>query len=322
MPKQKDYVYAVTRVRAKEVGLLDSGTIHQLVEAKDVDSMMRVLSDKGWDTKENATEDIVSSQTDKLWELIEELKIDKDELKALMVEKDFHNLKATIKGAYAEVEVEDLYQKYGSVDIEDIKKAVKEKDFSILPQYMSEYAQQAFDVLFKTGDGQLCDSILDKAALDAMTKFASQSNLDLLKSYTSLKSAISNIKIAIRGNRTGKSRKFFERYLSKTNDLNVSSLIDVATKSEEDIYSYLSTTKFKDAIEVLKKDFATFETWCDNKIVEQIRKEKYNSFTLSPIIAYIIARQMEIKNIGILIVAKRNGFSPEEINKRMRDMYV
>lgn len=321
MATQNDYIYAVTRIKAKELNLLDSSILDQLIESKDIPSAIRILKDKGWDIKDES-EDILTNQTDELWKLIEELNIDKKELSVLFVEKDFHNLKAAIKGAYAETDVSDLFQKYGMIDIENIKEAVSTKDFTILPEYIRPYAAEAFDILFKTGDGQLADSILDKGTIDVMQEFAKKSDIPLIKEYSSLKAAISNIKIAIRGNRTGKSREFFEKFLSETDKLNKSSLINAAVISEDEIYTYLELTDFKDGIEILKTDFASFECWCDDKLVSSIKKEKYNSFTMSPIIAFIIAREMEIKNVGIILVAKRNQFENEEIKKRMRDMYV
>ena len=84
----------------------------------------------------------------------------------------------------------------------------------------------------------------------------------------------------------------------------------------------METTDFKEAVDAIKTDFAVFECWCDNQIINAIRKEKYTPMTISPIIAYILARENEIKTVRILTVAKRNDLKPEEVKKRMRDMYV
>ena len=73
---------------------------------------------------------------------------------------------------------------------------------------------------------------------------------------------------------------------------------------------------------MIKEDFASFEVWADNQIIKMIKKEKYTTTTLTPIVAYILARENEIKVARILIVAKQNNLPVEEIKKRMRDMYV
>ena len=47
---------------------------------------------------------------------------------------------------------------------------VKNKEFWRLPPAMSEAAQEAYDVLLHTSDGQLCDVIVDRAALEAISE--------------------------------------------------------------------------------------------------------------------------------------------------------
>lgn len=321
MSKEDSKIYQVTRVKANEVNLLTNSVLDQIIASPDEQAMLGILKDHGYDTK-GSSDSIVKSETNKLWKFISELGLKKSDLSTMLVENDFHNLKVEIKGAYKNVDVSNLYQRYGLVDIEKIKQAVAEKKFSILPDYMQKYAEEAFDVLFKTGDGQLADSIIDKGSLKAMNTFAEKSDLKLLKEYASLRTAIADIKIAIRGVRAGKPKDFFEKYMQETDVISVSSLAHAASITEDEIYSYLEITDFKDAIDMIKNDLTLFEVWCDNKLIDTIKKEKFNSFTLSPVIAYIIARQIEIKNVGILLVAKRNDFSEEEITKRMRDMYV
>ena len=65
-----------------------------------------------------------------------------------------------------------------------------------------------------------------------------------------------------------------------------------------------------------------FETWADNKIMEDIEKQKYVFTTISPIIAYILARQNEIKNVNIIIASKKNGINEEDIRKMVTKSYV
>ena len=90
----------------------------------------------------------------------------------------------------------------------------------------------------------------------------------------------------------------------------------------EAVYSYLETTVFKEVLDLIMEDFTAFEVWADNQIIKMIKKEKYTTTTITPIVAYILARENEIKVARILLVAKQNNLPVEEIKKRMRDMYV
>jgi V/A-type H+-transporting ATPase subunit C len=93
-------------------------------------------------------------------------------------------------------------------------------------------------------------------------------------------------------------------------------------EGEEAIYDYLSTTVYSDAVQAIKKSPSAFECWCDNLIISHIQTQKYNSFTLSPLAAYILAKENEIKTMRIVLSGKRNDISDHSIRERLREMYV
>ena len=47
---EKEFAYAVARIRCKEMTLLDSAFLEQLVGAKDEDDCLRLLVEKGWES--------------------------------------------------------------------------------------------------------------------------------------------------------------------------------------------------------------------------------------------------------------------------------
>lgn len=51
-------------------------------------------------------------------------------------------------------------------------KAVKERDFDSLPDFISDAAEKCLEVITKTENGQLCDIAADRACLEAMSGFA------------------------------------------------------------------------------------------------------------------------------------------------------
>ena len=48
----------------------------------------------------------------------------------------------------------------------------------------------------------------------------------------------------------------------------------------------------------------------------------YNSFSLGPLVAYVLARENEIKTVRIILTGKRSGLPEEFIRERAREMYV
>ena len=88
------------------------------------------------------------------------------------------------------------------------------------------------------------------------------------------------------------------------------------------ICEYLAGTSYAGGADALKESPSAFERWCDNRMIETIKPQKYNSFSVGPLVAYELARENEIKTVRIILTGKQNGFSDEAIRERVREMYV
>jgi V/A-type H+-transporting ATPase subunit C len=235
---------------------------------------------------------------------------------------DFHNLKAAIKQVYRNSELEDIYITQGTIEPDLIIKAVKEHNFSELPEFLQGCAEEAYQVMMHTGDSQLCDVIIDKAALETILSKSRETKNEVLILYGELKTAIADINIAIRSCKTGKDISFMKRAIVECSSLNKEELITAAFEGIDAIYQYLQSTQYSDAVNALKQSFSSFERWSDNFIIENIKPQRYNPFTISPLAAYILARENEIKTVRILLSGKRNDISDNSIRERLREMYV
>lgn len=317
------YIYAVARIRSKELSLLSKQDFEQLLSCKDYKECMNLLFEKGWGSKEQEdSADIISYEHKKTWDLIQDLVEDMSVFDVFLYENDFHNLKAAIKQAYQKVVVPNIFISHGTVLPSLIREAIVQHDFSILPERMRECGKEAYEALLHTGDGQLCDMIVDKGALDAIYKAGKSSNNELLSLYAELKVAVANIKIAIRGCNTNKNKEFYIRAMTECETLNIEALIDAAIQNVDAVMEYLNTTVYNDASAAIKQSLSAFERWCDNMLIAKILPQKYNPFTVSPVAAYILARDNELKTVRIILSGKRNSLSEDIIRERIRDSYV
>ncbi len=319
-----EYTYAVARIRSKELSLFSAATIEQLLARKTCESCLQFLQEKGWgdsDTPLDA-ELILAREREKTWEDIRELVKDMSVFDILEYPNVFHNLKAAIKEVCTEGHNSGIFYKDTSPSAEEILEAVKARDFSRLPEYMSEAASEAFDTFLHTRDGQLCDVIVDRAALDAIYRAGKAAKDDVLRGYAESTVAVTDIKIAVRSQKTAKSLEFMRRALAPCDTLNVEALAHAALGGLEAIRDYLSGTDYSEGAEALAESPSAFERWCDNRIIHTIRPQKYNSFSIGPIVAYALARENEIKTVRIILSGKLNGLSEDSIRERVREMYV
>lgn len=321
----EEFIYAVARIRLAELKLLNSSVLDSLLAAKSYDECLRLLSDHGWDINESMSlSSILKSERDRTWKFISELVSDMHAFDVFLYANDYHNLKAAIKAAATQEDRDDLYlaKDQCSIDPEIIRKAIGQREFFRLPAYMQKSAEEALDTLLHTGDGGLCDIIIDRAALIKIHESGKESGNEILSLYGELTVAAANIKTAIRANLIQRDKTFLEKALAPCDSLNIDRLIKAATESIDAIYEYLSHTVYLDAIPEIKKSPSAFERWCDNLIIEKIRPQRHNPFTIGPIAAYILARENEIKSVRIILSGKTNNLSLESLRERVREMYV
>jgi len=320
---EKQYIYAVARIRSKELQLLDDQFINQLMAAPGYNECLKLLLDKGW-AKEGITEleQMLKHEQEETWDFISDLVEDMSVFDVLLLPKDYHNLKAAIKMVYTGSEDENIFLHHGSIDAGTILEAVKSQDFTLLPEHMRTAAGEAYRVLTETGDGQLCDLIIDKAALEAIYSAGKEQSDEVLKLFAEMKTASANIKIAVRAQRTGKSLEWIQRALAPCDTLDVEILARAAVSGFDEICEYLMQTEYAEGVDELKRSLSHFERWCDDRLIQRIQPQKYNPFTLGPLAAYLLARDNEIKTVRIILLGKLNEISEEAIRERLRIMYV
>jgi len=320
----EQYTYAVSRIRAMEPELLSRQELEQVLAAPTVAQSMQVLADKGYGGGESfdSFEEMLSAQRDCMWETLHEL-VPEDEVFAVFrYETDFHNLKAAIKAKLTDADTDGLYKDNGTIPAEQIAQAVQKREYDLLPAHLKNVAQRAVEVLLQTRNGQECDIIIDRAALEQMGEIGQSSDVELVRDYMEWSVALANVKIAVRGCRTGKTAAFLKRAMAPCTTLDTAQLAAAAAKNIEAVYDYLIYTKYAAAVPALKESMSAFEKWADNQIMGLIRAQKTNPFTIAPVLAFLLAKENEQKAVRMILTGKQNGIAEEAIRERLRDSYV
>lgn len=319
----KDYLYAVAVVRANELALLSTQDLEQLISAPDYKKAVAILTDKGYDEPVGSDYSaMLDSELEKTWELLRENAPEADGLNTFVVKNDFQNLKACLKAEITGVMAQEYFVKPCVIEHNFLLECVSERKFSLLPEFISEAAQKAFDMITKTGNGQMCDVIIDSATLKAMQYFARLSENELLIEYADTFCLAADIKTAVRCARTDKGEGFIEAALVANPYIDKTALVEAAVEGEQAVLELLSENGLKDYREALEKGASAFEKYCDDKLLAIVKKAKYTAMGVGPLAAYYIARETEIKSLRIILSAKISGASADTVRERMRELYV
>lgn len=321
---QQEYTYAVARIRYRENKLLNDADLNTLLSAKDADAVIRQLRDKGWgdNSGSNDPDELLRRESEKVWEFIDEIVPDKSVFDFLLIPNDFHNLKVAVKAITRDMKPDDMFIRNATIDPDEIYDAVSKREYDRLPEFLSDIAKEAMSVLLQTSDGQLCDVIIDKACMEYVGKLGKANDEEIIRLYCELFVASADIKIAIRSAHTKKRLDFIQRSLAACDTLDVSRLATAASLSYEDVLKYLEATRYSAAIPMIRTSMSAFEKWCDDSVTEAMKPQKWEPFTIGPVVAYLIARENEIKAVRMILSAKINGLSVDVIKERLRMMYV
>ena len=319
-----DYTFAVARVRVLEKSLLTDADIAQMTALSDEPAVLQFLAGKGWGESGAAhqtAEDMLACETEKTKQTVRELLAEPELLQIFSYQDMYHNLKAAIKVTCTQGEAPGVFVSCPGFDRERMLQIVGEKAWRDLPAHMQEAAAEAYQTLLQTRDGQRCDIILDRAALEAIAKAGKESDEPVIRDYADRLVSVADIRIAVRAAGVGKNREFLTKALAPCPSLDAAGLARAAAAGKESVIAWLRTTRFAPAADALAQSPSAFERWCDDEMTEAIRPQKRNPFSAGPVIAYMLARQNEIRMARILLTAKANGLPETAIRERTRRMY-
>ncbi len=318
--KNTDYAYSVSYIRAIENKLLSAADIESLITAQSFAEAARILSDRGYSdtpvTEENLSS-VLDKQMQKAWEEVLWTLPEQNIFEIFIFKNDFHNLKAVLKAVFSgHKQPERFVTEPATVDFNIITKAMAENDFSLLPEMLRKPAQNAYDILKRTSDGQLLESVIDKARMDYILQYAQSTKNEFLIGLVRLENTMTDIKIAQRCSKTGKDKEFMKISLSEGSYINRDLIIKAAL--EGSVCEYLKESGFSSASDALGRGYSEFEKYSDNLILEYMKNSKFVNLGIEPLIAYIYNKQNEVLTVRVIMAAKLNNIEEAVIRNKIR----
>ncbi len=324
--KDTEYAYSVAFVRTLENKMLSKSDIDTLINAKSASDAMRFLADKGYGGGEQAApsqiEQILKGELENSWQLVREACPEGAPIDVLLYKNDFHNLKTILKATHSSAKWEDLMLRPSTVDPQVIADAVMQGRLDTLPELLKEPAIRAYDVLTKTGDGQLVEVILDRAVFEAMAESVKSYKNDFFKGYIELNCDIVNIKTAIRGARARVDRRFCEHALVPFGRMDIKLLTDAIVDGVDAVYELLERMGFNALVEAARTSLSEFEKLCDNMLIDYIKGYKNRAFGFEPVLGYLKGKETELQAVRIIISGHINNVPKETMTERLRELYV
>lgn len=329
-----NYAQAVSRIRAIETKLLDKTKIDRMIESNSSKEAFKILQETEYGNlfgnikRVEDYEVILSEALKKLYKLMYEITYEKLVIDVMSVRYDYHNIKVLLKQKILKTDLRNLLIPVATVPVDKMKIYVSNKNYYDLNPIMREAIEKSEDSFESEKDPQKIDIILDHYMYKDMLFKAETLGEKYLLEFLKINIDLTNLKTLLRVKKQNKARGFLEEALIDGGKIDRDVLVSMLNDSNESIASRISYTDYEEILRVGIDEFSKsgslnmFEKLSDNFIMNFIKDSKYVSFGIEPLLAYIFAKENEIKIVRIIMVGKLNNVAGDVIRERLRDIYV
>lgn len=236
---------------------------------------------------------------------------------------DCSNIKVAIKSFFGGITSEGSYFPMGTVNTEFVRKMPETGDYGSLPRHMAQAAEEAHSAYVKTGSAGMIDRLLDRACFLDMLESAEKSGGDGASELVRLEADLKNIMICFRAVRGGRALLYLrESLIPSVGSLDVIEAENAARAGETALREFIAGRGFRELAEAAESGrLSELERVCDD-IYNERAAARFLPFGAPVVISYLTACECEVKNLRILLAAKRAGFDAERIKLMLRKSYV
>lgn len=328
------FTQAIPRLRVLETRLLDKAKFERMIDSTSPQDALKVLQETEYANvmsnvkRAEDYEIMLSSELQRVFKLLYDICPVKSVVDIMSVKYDYHNLKVMLKGKILNRDFSHMIVPVGKIEVSKLKYAVDNEYYRDLNKIMRKSIEEALEDFENLKDPQRIDIILDKYMFEEINSIAKELDNKFLTKYINSLVDLTNIRTLLRVKKQNKGKDFLLSVLLPGGSIGKDKLLLLLNDSVENISGKLAYTDYAEILKLGIEEYSktgsvsVFERLSDNYIMHLMKEAKYISFGLEPIIAYIYAKENEIKLIRIIMVGKLNNITAEVIKERLRDSYV
>lgn len=324
----------IPRIRVYETKLLDKSKLDRMIDSSSAEEALKVLQETEYGSlvssikRADEYESILSEELNRLYNLMYEISPVKALVDLMSIKYDYQNIKVILKGIFLKEDLSHLIMSVGSLNTLRLKESIENKELSDLPELISAGINKAIYIFETAKDPQMIDIILDEFMFKSLIHIKKEIKDTFIDKYVAALIDSTNLKTLLRVKKQNKDREFLESVIIEGGIIDRDKILGMFNDEAENIYGKISTSSYseflKSGLEHYSKtgSVSLLEKLIDNYIMHMMKDAKIIPFGVEPLLAYIYAKETEIKIIRIIMVGKINNISGELVRERLRDIYV
>jgi len=315
----KDYLYSNGVASACSVHLLTKDIYTRLIEAKNVEEALSILSETTFGTSNNAQsgvltkEEVVNLEFNKFIEFIKKESPNENLLKFLLLPYDYINIATYIKCGGEQL-FDSLVEVEGEYDKSKIKDIMQSKSYSNFNnKYLTFALEQVESISNKSGweTDFIFKNYLYKNLLELSLKDK------VLKNLVANKIDCENLSVCLRA----KTRFELESQLIPCGNLKKQIFIMLFEKNSSALNN-IQNNYIKQLAKIVLEgsDYSKFEVLRNNLELNILSTQKFDIESLAPFAYYVYKKFADIKNVRLILSYQQNNLKEKIKNKLLGEM--
>ena len=331
---EDDYSYASAFIRAIEVKLLDTGRFDRMLDASTAEEAFKVLAEAEYGNGSGNTgnvfeyEELLADEMMKCYSMLFEIAPQTGIIEAFQRRHDYFNVKVLLKSELSGKEAPSILVSTGTFEKDEIKRIIREREYGEFTPIMQQAIEETYDLFARTQDPQVIDLLLDKASYHQLVTDLRAIDSSFLHEFAEITVDIINIKMFIRARSLNKSWDFIKKLLLEDGTISEEVYIENSDKVIDAFIGALHKSRYGETVYMgwelfkTKKNISGLEKLLDDYMMKFVQGSKMVLMGIEPLIAYLFAKEAEIRNVRIIMTGKINKLPADLIRERLRFSYV
>lgn len=320
---QISLAHAVARVRVLEGKLLKADHIQRLLQAPSLRDAEKLLDEFGWNTAEDI-DALLAQRKVELCAFMRQVSPMEEITNAFLFQSDIRNAKLLVKGRELGLDAVPFASDTGFIPLKTMAKAIEQKDYLLLPDALADALKKLDLALAAQLDPGLIDTVLDKCWASEILRLSAGEKT--AHAYFVALIDLTNLCSLLRGIRAKLERDKLLMQLLPGGSISQEELICQAAEPSKLVRLYESkpyAALLRPALEKALKqsDFAPLERVKDDYLFTLLKQKRMETVAIEPLLCYYVGYLRQMEMIRLVMAAKRNGFAPEAVQERLREMY-
>lgn len=326
------YASANVRIRVFENNLLNRSQYERMIAASSYDEALNVLRETPYrnivdELRETRSYD--EAMMDNLHETFEELfriSPEKELVEIPALRYSYHNLKVLLKERFTGNDFSSLLIPVGA-SVSELRQAIHtQKSEELHPSYLESIREVLTDYE-EYGNSQAVDIILDRRYFTHMKRLADDTGDERVQDIVGFYIDINNLSTLSRAIKQQRNRNFLVTILSSSGTIPKEDLVELGREDLSSAARILREGKYGDIVseaidpETQQLSPILLDLSTDNAFMRRMQQAKLEAFGPLPILAYLYSKEIEVKNLRLILAGKENGLPPEQIRERLRLNY-